>query len=54
MFTGFNWDASFCYHNSVLGLKDKGLFALLAWKLGGSVGLFFFNLDVEEMQYKSI
>ena len=38
--------------------KNKGLFALFAWKLGGSVGRFFyffifFNLDVEEMQYKS-
>ena len=37
--------------------KIKGLFALLAWKLGGSVCwfffFFFFNLDAEEMQYHS-
>ena len=37
--------------------KIKYLFALLAWKLGGSVGqfffFFFFNLDAEEMQYHS-
>ena len=35
-----------------------GLFALLAWKSGGSVGwlidwFFFLNLDTEEMQYHS-
>ena len=38
--------------NKIRPKKIKGLFALLAWKLGGSVGwsFFFFNLDTDEIQ----
>ena len=51
-------------HNPARPRKIKGLFALLAWKSGGSVGrslsrslffffFFFLNLDTWEMQYYS-
>ena len=43
---------------SGLGLKNRSLFALLAWKLGGSVGqlflkVFSWNLDTDDIQYNS-